>query len=272
MRIPDMLKSIVTPLYIDFEGSPASIGTAFYVALTEREQTFLYLVTCRHTIAPYLAAGLPLLTHPPAGSSRPASRITLRGEWAYPPEPGIDLAVISVGWIQEPRPFEAPALLIESPHVRQNPYRPGNHLVRWGDTVMAIGVLPSFEESSRLTSLARFGRVSALPADPLPGPYGPAPAILIDCPPLPGGCGGPVFASFEFSDRQTLFPLGVMAGEFTLTGQPPGSGLLRIVPFDFVVQTLFGEQISAQRDDIRRMREPGSQVQSGGPIPTRNEI
>jgi len=141
--------------------------------------------------------------------------------------------------------------------VRQEYNRP----VIPSDEVVFIGLFQNYVGHTRNYPIYRFGRISLVSSEPLPGvePWlGLHAYYLVECQAYPGMSGSPVFMPYP-EKKDGFFLIGVMAGYYKEDEQIEGKfthyGISQTVPAHLLGELLYSPKLDkARKDELEKMK------------------
>lgn len=272
MRIKKEMLGMVGFLCVYELDEYATIGTAFFIHITEGRHDFIYAVTCKHVIEPELAKGKTLFLRLNRADVLDVFHVPLKDEWVYHPDDTVDVAVLSLkadpSWHQL-----AMAPMAHTSLLSQTQMEDDAPLLAEGDDVVSLGLFAQYEGTRRTFPLARFGKVALVTDEPVMGWYGLSDYIFIEGQVYPGFSGSPVFVAHQVLDtnRFHLLLMGIAhgffkevedsrikTGDFVLDGKGGATvrrfthhGISLVTPDTKIADILYGEQFMKAREERR---------------------
>jgi hypothetical protein len=195
LRLPDYIKSTVCFLCVESQGKTVYGGTGFFVTLESikhPELAFSYLVTAKHCVLKaYERFGHLKARSNRKDGLRPALVELDKNQWAYPEDPGVDIAVMPVNI----NPIiDALCLPSENFATDKSIEKFG---IGIGDDTMTVGLFTQRYGKKLNIPIVRSGIIAAMPEEILYDNRTGAEfhAYLIETRSIGGLSGSPVFAS-----------------------------------------------------------------------------
>jgi len=251
------LRQITEFLYQEQNRELVPIGSGFSVVIVEGESTFWYVVTCRHVVKPLLDTAESIYARFNRSDELAVAAKPLQGDWHFHSDPCVDLAVL-----QRPPGGEALEVVAMGADALLTPQRSvlTGYALKEGDGVFFSGLFEFHTGEKRNIPILRFGRVSMLTDEPLPGKFGLSRYHLLEIQAFPFNSGSPVFAVHPTSSGGfDCSIVGVIAGFFperqrarvTEAGEPvvfAHLGISSAVPAEAVVEILNSDALREDRE------------------------
>lgn len=240
------------------------IGTVFFLHHAEGSHVFSYICTCRHVVRQPLREGQQLYIRVNLKDETGVQHIPLHNGWIYyedclegdeKPDDLVDLAVLPI----EPVDMEKASVFASIPAhfafgedgVRREYNRP----VIPSDEVVFLGLFQNYVGHTRNYPIYRFGRISLVSSEPLPGvePWlGMHGYYLVECQAYPGMSGSPVFMPYP-EKKDGFFLIGIMAGYYKEDEQIEGKfthyGISQMVPAYLLGEIIYSPKLDGERKD-----------------------
>lgn len=267
MRLSKKMKHNVAYLAVKKPGVGFDlIGTTFVVFEKMGDDGVVYLVTCRHVIQDSLNTGEKIYLRVNKMHSSGVDHVELHNEWKFHPdddgkdptnphnEEMVDLAVLEVFPVYLPEPVIVGTIDIAS-LVGLERYHPD---LLEGDEVVGIGLFKTHPGHERNLPVARFGSVSLVTDEKLPGVeewLGLSDYYLTELKIYPGMSGAPVY-TIGIKDGEKIYVLlGVACGYYDEREEKMEPfnhyGISLVVPVQKLIEILFGEELVKEREEYK---------------------
>jgi hypothetical protein len=278
MRLPDETKDCVCFLCVEqISAGPERfryIGTAFFVWVPSEapvEGGYIYLVTAKHCVERATHEGaLYVRLNTRVGGVR---HIQLTGEWLYPEEEAVDVAVLPIDFPQDTYDYKCVDLntLVVTDTIMQE------YDIGIGDVLYMCGLFSLRSGTQRNIPILRTGIIAAMPDEPLQDAdtgleYR---AYLAEVRSIGGVSGSPVFVALEHGRipnpqrilGRRVWLLGLIRGHWDLRQSQAGpvaaqaseavnTGIALVTPSQEVYKLLMREDlIMERRREDRELRK-----------------
>lgn len=273
MEIPDELLQIVVFLEIkDEHGFYEPIGTAFGINYIHEEEGrawgHTYLVTCRHVVESYLKSGKSIYVRVNRKVGYGIGHLPLSSEWVYPEDSingevvdRVDIAILH--WQKDIVNYDAKETAFSYSTVPYQIFsgRAGMWLAHKkslsvGNEIVFFGLFQEFTGHKRLHQLTRFGRISMLTKEKIPGvmpEMGAEEYYLVECQLYKGMSGSPAFIRINDDGKNALSLMGVMAGYYLDSEHPDRhSGISLMVPVEKIWSILGRQDMIDERSALQK--------------------
>jgi hypothetical protein len=236
VRIPDLITDCVCFLCVVDGGRVKHGGTAFFVGLrteSDPDYWYRYLVTAKHNVvqAQKEPGQLVLRMNTVEGGSRLVD--LSHGEWLFPDDPGIDLALFSGAPSQSKYDFQ---ILPADEGVATEIVIQDNG-IGIGDDLIAVGLFTKRHGHKRNIPIVRAGIIASMSDEPLTDTDGNEyRGYLAEMRSLGGLSGSPVFATLHPGRRRVMpdgqvvldsgsrsFLLGIIKGHWPISDDETAS-------------------------------------------------
>lgn len=191
--------------------------------------------------------------------------------WIHHPD--TDVAVTPIDWPNANVELDVMSFSLEHLLTKADSQK---HCVSAGDEVILIGLFVKFPGTKRIQPIARFGRISLMPYDPIPIEVGTkeleVDAYLVEALAWPGmsGCPAIIYPTRAYGDRGTqmylpFYILGLLHGlcEFgkevkfsrDVRTVKVHSGISVVIPSDKIRELLMSDDMKAQRAELLKQRK-----------------